>query len=500
MEKELNIIKTSINLVPDGINPSPDYYCTWQTQLYATSDGKPEKQREIIGEKGLFGKEKPYGWAYFYEEARKDLFFVMDDSWDVSLSGDEGDYGSLVLHAQKFPEATKDAKNNEEALKRLSDKIKALGWKGLGGWVCAQESEKHGKGKTPEEYWTEKMKESENGGFSYWKVDWGKKGHDAAFRKMLVDIQRKISSSLIVEQAMTWEVIPYADTFRTYDVPAIMSIPMTMQKLSDIINLGLSGKCIINCEDEVYVAAAGGFSMGVMRHPYVGNFVNGKADMSFPAFHRNLKSKMHEVLRAVRWHRIAPAFGIGCTENKVSAEVLEDRWFIQNVADELEAWWLDVPAVRDSIKEGVLLKSAPAQIARNTSFALASADEEGRVPFIVTAKNPNGAISVATLGRTENRTYGIPRCDVSLDAQKNTPIGVFGEYKSLTLRGDFDGALAVLIQDLADSIAYDVTELVTVKRDAVILSGELISRIGTLTNPVGDTSEPAVVIEIVSIV
>ncbi|MBO7170685.1 MAG: hypothetical protein J6W28_05860, partial [Clostridia bacterium] len=67
-------------------------------------------------------------------------------------------------------------------------------------------------------------------------------------------------------------------------------------------------------------------------------------------------------------------------------------------------------------------------------------------------------------------------------------------------RGDFDGALAVLIQDLADSIAYDVTELVTVKRDAVILSGELISRIGTLTNPVGDTSEPAVVIEIVSIV
>ena len=222
-----------------------------------------------------------------------------------------------------------------------------------------------------------------------------------------------------------YEVIPYADTFRTYDVPAIMSIPMTMQKLSDIINLGLSGKCIINCEDEVYVAAAGGFSMGVMRHPYVGDFVNGKADMSFPAFHRSLKSKMHEVLRAVHWHRIAPAFGIGCTENKVSADVLEDSWLIQNVLDELEEWWLDVPTVRDFIKDGVLLKSAPAQIARNTPFALVSADEKGRVPFIVAAKNPNGAISVATLGRTEKRTYGIPRCDVSLDAEKDTLIGVF---------------------------------------------------------------------------
>ena len=222
--------------------------------------------------------------------------------------------------------------------------------------------------------------------------------------------------------------------------------------------------------------------------------------MAFPAVHRNLKNKMQEVLRAVRWHRIAPAFGIGRTKNEVSTDILEDSWLFQNVEGELEAWWLDVPAVRDFIKDGVLLKSAPAQIARNTPFADVSADEKGRVPFIVTAKNPNGAVSVATLGRTEKRTYGIPHCDVWLDAEKDTPIGAFGEYKNLTLRGDFDGASAVLMQDLADSVAYDVTELVTLKRDAVIISGELISRIGTLTNPVGDTSEPAVVIEVVSVV
>lgn len=38
------------NLIPVCLNPSPDYYCMWQTQLYATSDGNPEAQRRILGE------------------------------------------------------------------------------------------------------------------------------------------------------------------------------------------------------------------------------------------------------------------------------------------------------------------------------------------------------------------------------------------------------------------------------------------------------------------
>lgn len=62
--------KTNINLIPDCVNPSSDYYCTWQTQLYATCDGKPKGQRAVIGEKALFDNEKPFGWAHFYEKAR----------------------------------------------------------------------------------------------------------------------------------------------------------------------------------------------------------------------------------------------------------------------------------------------------------------------------------------------------------------------------------------------------------------------------------------------
>ncbi len=75
--------KAETSLIPTRVNPTPDYYCTWQTQLYATSDGKPAGQRAIIGERALFDRERPYGWAYFYEQIRSDLYLVMDDSWDV---------------------------------------------------------------------------------------------------------------------------------------------------------------------------------------------------------------------------------------------------------------------------------------------------------------------------------------------------------------------------------------------------------------------------------
>ena len=132
--------KTSCTLVPTTRNTTPDYYCTWQTQLYATCDGKPAGQRAIIGEKALFSEEKPYGWAYFYEKARGDLNIVMDDSWDVPLDGDSSYYGSLQLSPEKFPEAWEGSENATEALKKLTDRIKALGWRGLGGWVCAQPS------------------------------------------------------------------------------------------------------------------------------------------------------------------------------------------------------------------------------------------------------------------------------------------------------------------------------------------------------------------------
>ncbi len=492
--------KTKYNLVPDIKNPTPDYYCTWQTQLYATSDGKPEKQRAIIGEKGLFAEKKPFGWAYFYEKARGDLFLVMDDSWDVPLSGDRSYYGSLILDKDKFPKATKDTKTNAEALKNLSDRVRALGWKGLGGWVCAQESKLFLGEASDEEYWIHRLREADASGFSYWKVDWGKRSTSADFRLMLTALGRKYAPNLVIEQAMVKDIIPKIDVYRTYDVPAIFSIPMTMQKLAEFSTVGKTEEGalgLVNCEDEVYVAAAGGFAMGIMRHSYEGALPDGRADMSFPAIHRNLKTKMYEVIRAARFHRIAPAFGVDADGVTLDSAVLRDTWRFENRDEEIEAWWFQMPAVKEHLCGDTVMHTAPARFSRNAALPAVVPDEKGNVPYIVAAKNPNGVFSVATLGRTTEREYWIPKCHVTVKSGDAQTIGVFGEYAYLTLDTAFSAVKTILMQDLASDAAYDITSDVCMENNRIKISGELIQKIGTEAQPVGDTSEAGVVIRLV---
>lgn len=489
--------QTNINLVPSERNTTPDYYCTWQTQLYATCDGKPAGQRAIIGEKALFSEEKPYGWAYFYEQARGDLNLVMDDSWDVPLDGDSSYYGSLQLSPEKFPEAWEGSENATEALKKLTDRIKALGWRGLGGWVCAQPSPRVDADAVSEDYWCARLQEANSADFAYWKVDWGDLGLDVGFRRMLTDLAREHAPRMKIEHACTLDALRYADVFRTYDVPAILSIPMTVSKLRDCLGAvspedGYAG--ILNCEDEVYTAAAGGFVMGVMRHPYSGNFVNGAADMSFPAVHRNIKSKIAEVLRAARFHRIAPAFGVGGAY-AVSETVLRDFWnFDGHCAEELEAWWLNNNTLFEHIGEDFMAVTAPAAIARNMPLPAVTA-LYGEIPYTVAARHPNGVVSVATLGRTLGRYYGIPLADVELQTGDATIFGIFGEYATLSLRTSFtEKPTRILMQDLAADTAYDITEEVTWKDGTLTLPGSLIHTVGTEENPKGDTSEPGAVL------
>lgn len=488
--------KTTVNLVPDTVNPTPDYYCTWQTQLYATNDGKPAGQRRIIGEKALFSPEKPYGWAYFYEKARGDLFFIMDDSWDVPPDNDERYFGSLILNGEKYPEAVGKAQSNADAIKRLSERMKSIGWKGLGGWVCAQEAAIFGDSDR-ETYWTERLKDADAAGFSYWKVDWGSWGSDAEERRRLTLLGRKYAPKLIIEHAITPEIIPFGDVFRTYDVPAIMSIPMTMNKIAAFTDTPApqSGNtALINCEDEAYLSAACGFAMGIMRHPYSGTFMNGKADMSFPAVHRNLKTKMYEVLRAARWHRIAPAFSFDGGGLSVSKDLLTDTWRLEKPYEEIEQWWFDNTLIAPAAENGVLKISAPAAVARNTALPEIKEDENGKVPFAAAAQNTNGAFSVVTLGRTEERRYFIPKCDVTVKSGGAALIGVFGEYKNLIVETELAGIKRILIQDLADDTAYDITEHVIIKDGEVVIPGELIKKIGTLSQPKNDTSEPGAVV------
>ncbi len=478
------------NLITSNTNPTPDYYCTWQTQLYYSSDGGPMGQRKCLGEDVLFGEKEYQGWVNLHADARKDLFLVIDDSWDVPNENEPEYYGCLILNKEKFPSFVTD--DNGKSLKALTEKVESFGWKGFGGWVCLQECAKYLSDRSPEEYWTERMKWANDAGMSYFKVDWGHRDHDPDFRNYITDLGHEYAPKLTIEQAMMPECIGRSDVFRTYDVPAIMSIPMTMEKLKST----LSNECVdgysglLCCEDEVYIAASLGCTMGVMRHGFVGNLPDGRPDPSFPALHRNLKTKMAEITRAVRFHRMAPAFGVNGKETYFSDSILTDEWAIKDQKSEIEAWW----GFRDG---DVLQKSGPAIISRGMVLPVVSPDINGNAPYVTAAKNPNGVISVATLGRTLDRKYFIPKSDISIEAGNSTFFGIFGEYNTLTLNFDLEITnCRIYAQDLADSEAEDITELVTVSDKKLVIPGELIHRIGTLKNPAGDTSEPGLVLKL----
>lgn len=491
--------KTEINLVPNIENKTPDYYCTWQTQLFATSNGRPPMQRKTICEKSLFDREKPYGWAYFHEKAQRDLLLIMDDSWDVPMDGNTNYYGSLILNEEKFSSFT-EGKTNAEALGALTKKVKDLGWKGLGGWVCAQESAFCDE--SPEKYWKKRLIEADEAGFAYWKVDWGKKDNDKEFRKMMTSLAEKYAPNLIIEHSFRKDVIPFSHIFRTYDVPAIMSIPMTMEKLAEYSNVPApekEGFGLIDCEDEAYIAAAGGFAMGIMRHPYVGVLPNGKADPSFPEFHRNIKSKQYEVIRAARFHRIAPAFPISSESTNISDLKLDDTWQFVNKEEEIEGWWLvHMGSIFRHISEDDLLtKTAPAAISRGCELPKVEPDEKGNIPYCMASKNPSGAYAIATLGRTLERDYFIPKCHITAQIEDAETVGIFGEYASLTLAANYSDATCVLMQDLAAESAYDITDEVEIKENKIVIPGELISRLGRSEQGEDDTSEPGVLVRIV---
>lgn len=251
---------------------------------------------------------------------------------------------------------------------------------------------------------------------------------------------------------------------------------------------------LINCEDEAYLAAAGGYAMGIMRHPLAGNLPNGCADMSFPAVHRNLKTKLFEVVRAARWHRLAPAFGGGTLA--VSATNLSDMWEFHHREEELESWWFENATIVSHICGEHWTESAPACLARNTALPHLSPNEGGEQPFCMASRHPNGTYTVATLGRTHGRKYTIPACDVTVHADNAHTFGVFGCYRTLILETTAP-CRRVLMQDLADNCAYDITSEVTRQSGRLILGGDLIHRLGTGVQPPTDTSEPGVVVQLV---
>jgi hypothetical protein len=477
------------NLIPSTPGSAPDYFCTWNIQGYTVSYVITKSQRDAMTESNIFGVGKYQNWAGFFPRIRSDLYFIMDDSWDVDFTN--YDYGTDQLNPERFPTYASSG-TEPEKLKKLNAAIQAKGWRAVGGWVCANKAAAYHE-LSDHDFYAERLQWMNLAGWGYWKVDWGKQSKDANWRRQLTDWAHAYAPNLQVEHAMNWSCVPFADAFRTYDIEAITAIPVTLSRVCQGIRqvAERNAKAIINCEDEPTIGAALGCAIGIMRHPYAGNLPDGQQDYVFPPVARDLKHCLNEVERSVLWHRVAPPFKVDGKAN-IDQTNLTDTWCFQA----REGW-----ATKTTGKWAT--NSSPARITRGGLSLPTVKVDAGEPPFVVASRNPNGAICIATLGRTvctspTDRKYWTPLADITLAAGKLTgPIGIFGHYKTLTLT--FDAPMSgrtILAQDILDYQSKDITPQAAIKGNTVTLSGDLIDRIGLEKASLGDKSDPGMVISI----
>jgi len=466
------------SLVPTTPSTVPDYFCTWNIQGYVSSYTNPNLQADAMIEANLFGKGANQNWVELYPEIRSDLFLVLDDTWDIPPGGGHSHpmRGSMELDSERFPSYQGTP---AERLARLNRDIRAHGWRGLGLWICsARAKARRDVRLNDSDYWAERMRWSQGAGVDYWKVDWGAMSDIDVWR--LDQLAHRVFPGLWIEHggldrtgARIW-LPDKIDIFRTYDVNISVAIPETIRRVAQVLRYPRedhTSRGLINCEDEVYIGAALGCAYGVMRHPLAGNLPSGVPDRVFPAGFRDMKHRGDEVRRAVRWHRIAHPFGAGDQEA------------------------IDTSELRES-PQGA---GAPARVARGglplpAVTMLAGQDP----PFVLCSRYPDGEIAVAAIGRKQGENVVIPRAGVTLEVGVlDGPVGIFGEYASLTLVTT--SALAgkrILAQDLAGSTPVDITREVTVKKGRLFIPGTVIHRVGLMAGRPGDISDPGLVLAV----
>ncbi len=457
--------------------------------------GKTLTIRDVVTHDSLFNQKT--GWCYTqYPTVKKDMIFVVCDGWELpdsqgdTVSGDPY-FGSQVLDAEKFPGY---GDTPQERLKTYADNVKAAGWKGAGLWICAQEDAAHRPATGfDREYWIERILWSKYAGITYWEIDWGTLYNNLEWRRFISDTVNELYPKLVVEHItgigglndeqnsgrvtpafnkLSAQVASFSDVFRTYDVTTQLTNATTLDRVGELLRDAyvLKGDALgLMCaEDQVYINASLGLTSMVFRH------------------NRNF-SNTDEVARAMRWNRIAPAYEISAYETSLSEEYLSDDWEFRDG----DTWYSNVTGK-------TIVQKAPAVIARGIGLASVSVSG-GDKPFVTAARNPNGAISVATFGRTHGRTHTDElRADVTLPAGDLTgPVGVFGYYNTLTLsfQQDLTGK-RVLAQDLLADKAEDITGRVQIDGCNLTLTGTLIDEIGLSAATEGDTSRPGLVLQI----
>ena len=532
--KQVSDVNKDVNLIPDVQNSSPDYWCTWGAQNYAT-DTLSVKHTLALGghsvtagyltEKNVFGEN---GWSdAFPDILKQDLILLFDLGWDVpaelKFENAQWELGSLLVAEDKFPSCTG---SSEARLKKLNDLVLNAGWKGTGLWLPSHPFGDQKDGITMaddkiENYYRDGLTASKDAGIKYWKIDYGFRGGDLKYREMITRKVEEYAPGMYVEHGRgggplndeecpwdtknfhkigsyrTWddglvlqkavEIAKITHVFRTYDITQQLSIPTTLDRVAQILaELSGSGeKVIINCEDEPYLGTVLGCALGILRHP---------DNIEMPGYNYDpfdFKDRIDEVTRAVRWHRIAPAFGAGQTNNILDTVMLADSWKFQP-GDAWATW----------VTGREVIQIAPARVARGMEFPDVKC--EGDPPYVICSKHPNGAIAVGTLPRisAEKEIY-YPLADITIHMEDaSNPVGIFGRFKSLTI--DFPDETDFKIdrvygQDLAGESAIDITGMINLQSGQMIIPGEVIDKIGRSAASEGNLSEPGMVLKVISI-
>ncbi len=480
-----------------------NYFCTWATQGYVgdrkmeaivaqgafTGDQGGCHAREQMNEVFLFGKD---GVTSLWDDLREKLYLVLDDGWDVPYGAnttvDPSVFGSHEINKDRFPFLSGSP---AERLKQMSDRVKAAGWRGLGIWVSPQKagvgSDQQVSLEEAREYWQERLEWSKYAGVCYWKVDWGFLS-DPEYRDLLTELSAKVYPELHIEQtktnpplngvlgtnanrftdspnqraARTERNYATSHVFRTYDVTDDhLSATTTLDRLSFLFSRERGG--FINCEDEMYIGAALGCAVGIMRSP-------------FGAKKYQFCRRLQEVNAAIRWLSIAPPFAGGPYAE--SDALLTDCCHFEKG----DTWYAD--AIGKTITQ-----AAPAVMARNTELPTVQGSE--KAPFVIASRNPNGAYAVAAVRRYQHfNDTDAP--DVTCNIKDAKTVGCFGRFASLTLQTETP-VTRVVAQDLINMTSQDITNQITRTQNALVIDGKALASLCKIN----DESESAVMLSLI---
>ncbi len=518
------------NLIPIDPSDVPNYWSTWGAQNYAgdtviaeevtKADKTYSKQANQVTEENIFGSKE---WTSYFPKANKDLYILFDLGWNTETNSklkDEWQFGDFEVAEDKFPSCTG---TTVKRLIKLNDLCKEAGWKGAALRLAAHPavaaySVDYQLDKI-RRYFYEKFLICKEAGIKYLKIDDGFYTNNNEFRRMITSVAIEAAPDLIIEhtQALTpindytspydsivshktgtfkdWgngsllensiETVSFSDVFHIHDVTEQLSTATTLERVSQILAQFTEPTItqgIINCGDELYVAAALGCCMGIERHPL---FIE-TSELRYDPFSK--KDRIDEVFRAVRWQRIAGPVGVGNSKVFIDARRLTDSW-IFNEGDTWANW----------LAGDTIIQKAPARVSRGMELPIV--DSKRKEPsYVVCSVHPNGAVAVASLPRVSidsSRLY-YPLVDIKIQVNNwDKPIAIFGKSKSVTINFEkLPKNYSVWGQDLAANKAVEITDLIEKTENSIKLPGKLINEIGLLAATPGDKSYPGMMLVI----